>query len=162
MLVRMKDDYDGPEPSANSVAALNLLRLWQITNRTGWRDKADATFGAFSDRLRSQGTAVPQLAAALEFSLSKPKQIIIAGEPGAADTKAILRLVFDRFIPNKVLLLADGGAAQRQLAGWQPAIESITRRNGRATAYICEDYVCRLPTSDPGIAAQLLDGTWKP
>jgi uncharacterized protein YyaL (SSP411 family) len=162
VLVRMKDNYDGPEPSANSVAAMNLLRLWQVTDRRGWRDKADATFATLSGRLESQGTAVPQLAAALDFSLSKPRQIIVAGEPGAADTKAMLRLVHERFIPNKVLLLADGGAAQEQLARWLSVIGSITRRNGKATAYICEDYVCQLPTSDLGIAAQLLDGTWKP
>ena len=162
VLVRMKDNYDGPEPSANSVAAMNLLRLGQMTDRKEWLGKADATFATFAERLGSQGTAVPQLAAALDFSLSKPKQVIIAGEPGAADTKAMLRLVHERFIPNKVLLLADGGAAQEQLAGWLPVIGNITRRNGRATAYICEDYVCQLPTSDLAVAAQLLDGTWKP
>jgi uncharacterized protein len=162
VLVRMKDNFDGPEPSANSVAAMNLLRLWQVTDRGDWLDKANATFAMFAERLGSQGTAVPQLAAALDFSLSKPKQIIIAGERGAADTKAMLRLVHERFIPNKVLLLADGAAAQEQLTRWLSIMGSITRRNGEATAYICEDYVCQLPTSDLGIAAQLLDGTWKP
>jgi uncharacterized protein YyaL (SSP411 family) len=162
LLVRMKDNYDGSEPSANSVAAMNLLRLSQVTDRKDWRDKADATFAAFAQRLGSQGTAVPQLATALDFSLSKPKQIIIAGEPGAADTNAMLRLVHERFIPNKVLLLADEGAGQEQLARWLSVVGSITRRNGRATAYICEDYVCQLPTSDVAVAAQLLDGTWKP
>ena len=162
VLVRMKDNFDGPEPAANSVAAMNLLRLWQVTDRQDWRDKADGTFAAFAERLSTQGTAVPQLAAALDFSLSKPKQVIIAGEPGAPDTNAMLRLVHERFIPNKVLLLADGGAGQQQLARWLSVLESITRRNGRATAYICEDYVCRLPTSDLTVVAQLLDGTWKP
>jgi uncharacterized protein YyaL (SSP411 family) len=162
VLVRMKDNFDGPEPSANSVAAMNLLRLWQVTDRVDWRDKANATFAAFAGRLASQGTAVPQLAAALDFSLSKPKQVIIAGEPGAPDTNAMLRLVHERFMPNKVVLLADGGAGQQQLARWLSVVGSITRRNGRATAYICEDYVCQLPTSDLAVAAQLLDGTWKP
>ena len=162
VLVRMKDNYDGPEPSANSVAAMNLLRLWQVTDREAWRNKADATFAAFADRLGSQGTAVPQLGAALDFSLSKPKQVVIAGEPGAADTKAMLRLVHSRFIPHKVLLLADGAGGQEQLARLLSVIGSITRRDGKATAYICEDYVCQLPTTDLGTAAQLLDGTWNP
>ena len=162
VLVRMKDNYDGPEPSANSVAAMNLLRLWQVTDREAWRNKADATFAAFADRLGSQGTAVPQLGAALDFSLSKPKQVVIAGEPGADDTKALLRLVHSRFIPHKVLLLADGAGGQEQLARLLSVIGSITRRDGKATAYICEDYVCQLPTTDLGTAAQLLDGTWNP
>ncbi|MBI4484892.1 MAG: thioredoxin domain-containing protein [Acidobacteria bacterium] len=162
VLVRMKDDYDGAEPSPNSVAAMNLLRLWQMTDRQDLRKKADVTFAALAGRLGPQGAAVPQLVAALDFSLSKPKQIVIAGEPGAADTRAMLRLVHDRFIPNKILLLADGGPAQQQLAQNLPFLKGVSRKDSRATAYICENYVCRLPTADLGIAAQLLDGTWKP
>ncbi len=162
VLVRMKDDYDGAEPSPNSVAAMNLLRLWQITDRQDLRKKADATFTALADRLESLGATVPQLVTALDFSLSKPKQIIIAGEPGATDTRAMLRLVHNRFVPNRVLLLADGGAAQQQLAQWLPFLKSVRRKDGRATAYICEDYVCQLPTADLRVASQLLDGTWKP
>jgi hypothetical protein len=162
VLVRMKDDYDGAEPSPNSVAAMNLLRLWQMTDGEALRKKADATFAALADRLGPQGAAVPQLVAALDFSLSKPKQIIIAGEPGASDTRAMLRLVYDRFIPNKILLLADGGPDQQQLAQRLPFLKSVSRKGGRATAYICENYVCQLPTADLGVAAQVLDGTWKP
>jgi uncharacterized protein YyaL (SSP411 family) len=112
--------------------------------------------------LSLKGAAVPQLSAALDFSLSKPKQIVIAGEPGALDTRAMLRLVHDRFIPNKIVLLADGAAAQRQLAEWLPFVEGIRRKNGQATAYICENYVCLLPTTDVRVAARLLDDTWKP
>lgn len=162
ILVRMKDDYDGAEPSPNSVAAMNLLRLWQMTDRQELRKKADATFAALADRLGPQGAAVPQLVAAFDFSLSKPKQIIIAGDPGASDTRAMLRLVHDRFIPNKILLLADGGPGQQQLAQWLPFMKSVSRKGGRATAYICENYVCQLPTADLHVTAQLLDGTWKP
>ncbi|MGH9162260.1 MAG: thioredoxin domain-containing protein [Vicinamibacteraceae bacterium] len=162
LLWRMKEDYDGAEPSPNSVAAMNLLRLWQMTDREDWREKADATFAAHADRLRQQPAAVPQLIAALDFSLSKPKQIIIAGRAGAEDTRAMLRLVHDRFIPNKILLLADGGAGQRQLARWLPFVEGVSRKDGKATAYICEDYVCQLPTADLEVAARLLDGTWTP
>jgi uncharacterized protein YyaL (SSP411 family) len=158
ILVRMKEDYDGAEPSPNSVAAMNLLRLWQMTDRKEWHDKADATFRAQAVQLTQPGAIVPQLAVALNFSLSKPKQIVIAGEPGAADTRALLKLVHDRFIPNKILILADGGAAQAQIAQWLPFVKTMDRRGGKATAYICEDYACKLPTADPQTAARLLDG----
>ena len=157
ILVRMKDDYDGAEPSPNSVAAMNLLRLWQMTGRKEWRDEADATFGALAARLTEAGASVPQLAVALDFSLSKPRQIVVAGEPGAPDTRALLRLVHDRFIPNKILLLADAGPGQEQLARWLPFVAGMSRRDGRATIYICENYVCRLPTADVQTAARLLD-----
>ena len=70
----------------------------------------------------------------------------------------MLRLVHDRFMPNKILLLADGGPAQVQLAQWLPFIKSMDRRGGKATAYVCEDYACKLPTSDLQTAARLLDG----
>jgi uncharacterized protein YyaL (SSP411 family) len=157
VLVRVKEDYDGAEPSPNSVSAMNLLRLWQMTGRRPWRDKADATFKAQAWQLTQPGAMVPQLAVALSFSLSKPRQIVIAGEPGAADTKAMLKLVHDRFIPNKILLLADGGLGQARIAEWLPFIKTMDRMDGKATAYICEDYACKLPTADLRTAARLLD-----
>ena len=158
LLARVKEEYDGAEPSGNSVAAMNLLRLWQITNRKAWRDKADATFAALSARLARSGAALPQLAAALDFARSTPRQIVIAGDPQAADTAVLVRLVHERFMPNKILLLADGGAGQAQLAALAPFVAGMDRRNGRATIYVCEHYACRLPTSDPKTAARLLYG----
>ena len=155
--MQTREDYDGAEPSPNSVAAMNLLRLSQVTDRQVWREKADKTFGVFARLLQTQPEALPQLVAALDFRLSKPKQIVIAGQPNAPDTRVLLRLVHGRFIPNKVLLLADGAQGQKQLAQWLPFLESVTRKQGRATAYICENYVCRLPTADPEVVARLLD-----
>ena len=157
LLARMKEDYDGAEPAANSVAAMNLLRLWQLTENDAWRARADATFRALSGRVARSGSAVPQLVAALDFWQSVPKEIVIAGDPAASDTKALLRLVHDRFIPNKVLALADGGPTQDELARVVPVVAEKTRRNGRATIYICKNYACRLPTTDPAVAARLLD-----
>jgi uncharacterized protein YyaL (SSP411 family) len=157
VIARAKEERDGAEPAGNSVAAMNLLRLSQVTGRPAWRDKADATFTALSVRFTRSAAALPQLAAALDFATSKPKEIVIAGDPAAADTHALLRLVHDRFIPNKVLLVADGGARQAELTPLVPFLGNMTRRNGRATIYVCENYACRLPTSDPATAARLLD-----
>ena len=158
ILIRMRDDYDGAEPSANSVAAMNLLRLSQMTSRSPWRKHADRLFTAFGERLQSNPETMPQLVAALDFSLAKPKQIVIAGDPGAPDTRALLRLVHGRFLPNKIVFLADGAKGQEQLAEWLPFLQGVVRLQGRATAYVCEDYVCKLPTSDPEVVARLLEG----
>jgi uncharacterized protein YyaL (SSP411 family) len=68
----------------------------------------------------------------------------------------MLRLVHERFIPNKFLMLADGAAGQRQIARWLPFVDSIRQKEGKATAYICENYVCKLPTADLKVAAELL------
>ncbi len=157
ILLRTREPYDGVEPSPNSVAAMNLLRLWQITDKQGYKDKADKTLAAFAPRLEQMPEAMPYMMSALDFSLAKHRQIVIAGAPGADDTRALLRMVWQRYIPNRVLLLADGAEGQRQLARWLPLLANVTRKQGRATAYICENYVCNLPTADPQTAAHLLD-----
>jgi uncharacterized protein YyaL (SSP411 family) len=160
VLLRMKEDYDGAEPSPNSVAALNLLRLSQMIDpdRGGaeFRQMAELTLAAFGARLEQIPTALPQMLCALEFSLSKPKQIVIAGKPGAPDTRALLRVVHERFIPDKILLVADGGAGQKTLAQFLPSLDSVTMKDGKATAYVCENYTCRLPTNDAAEMAKLL------
>jgi uncharacterized protein YyaL (SSP411 family) len=157
LLSRTRQAYDGAEPSPNSTAAMNLLRLAQFTDRAEWRDKAYKTLSAFSARLQFDPEAVPGLASALDFRLAQTKQILIAGDPTAKDTRALLRQVNMRFLPNKILLLADGAAGQRQLARWLPFVAGAHRMKGGATAYVCEDYVCKLPTADPQVMARLLE-----
>jgi uncharacterized protein len=158
VIARAKEEYDGAEPSANSVSAMNLLRLWQLTERPEWRQRADATFRALSVRVGRSPSALPQLLAALDFARSRQKQIVIAGDRNAADTRALLRVVHQRFIPNKVLVLADNATAQSGLASLVRMIDGKGMQEGRATIYVCENYVCRLPTTDPRVASRLLDG----
>jgi len=157
LLSRTREGYDGAEPSPNSTAAMNLLRLAQFTDRADWRNKAEETITAFAARLQSDPEAVPALASALDFRLAPKKQILIAGDSKSLDTRELLRQVNSRFLPNKILLLADGGAGQEQLARWLPFVAGAHRTKERATAYVCENYVCKLPTTDPRVVAQLLD-----
>jgi uncharacterized protein len=156
VLFRMRDEYDGAEPSGNSIAAMNLLRLSQMTGREEWAQKADRTFIAFSNRIEESPDVLPQMMAALDFSLSKPKQIIIAGAPAASDTRRLLRLIHQRYLPRKFLMVVDGGPGQQNISKWLPFVGSMQRKDGKATAYICQDYVCKLPTADPEVAARLL------
>ena len=157
VLSRTRESYDGAEPSPNSTAAMNLLRLAQFTARYEWRDRAQKTIYAFAARLQSDPDGVPALASALDFRLAQTKQILIAGDPTSQDTHELLRQVRTRFLPNKILLLADGGTGQKQLARWLPFVEGAHRMQDRATAYVCENYVCKLPTTDPDVLARLLD-----
>ena len=157
ILLRMKEDYDGAEPSANSASVLNLLRLAQMTDNEEWRREAEKGIAVFSARLETFPQAMPQMLAALDLYLSKPKQIILAGTPGAADTRAILEVVHGRFIPNKIILLADGAEGQKELSQLLPVISTMTPLKGKATAYVCENYTCQLPTSDPAVVARLLE-----
>ncbi len=156
VLLRIKDDYDGAEPAPNSIAALNLLRLAQMTDIPHCRERADKTLAAFARQLTRAPHAMPQMMAAFDYHLDKPKQIIIAGDPDSQDTQDLLRQVHARFIPNKILMLADGADGQQTLARHFEFIASLDRIDGRATAYVCENNVCKLPTTAPTQLAEQL------
>ncbi|MBI2821463.1 MAG: thioredoxin domain-containing protein [Acidobacteria bacterium] len=158
ILIRMKEDYDGAEPSPNSVAVLNLLRLSQMSDNKKWHEMAEKSIQAFGKRLAESPQAMPQMMVAVDFHLDKPRQILIAGDSKASDTQAIAREVHRRFIPNKIVVLVDGGAAQQRLAATLDVLNSLRRIDGKATAYICENYVCHRPTNDLAVVAELLDG----
>src|ERR1700675_1077921 len=157
LLSRTREAYDGAEPSPNATAAMNLLRLSQFTARAAWRDEAQKGISAFAARLQSDPESLPALASALDFRLAQTKQILIAGDPTSQDTRELLRQVNTRFLPNKILLLADGGAGQQQLAVWLHFVAGAHRIKQRATAYVCQKYICKLPTSDPQVMALLLE-----
>jgi uncharacterized protein YyaL (SSP411 family) len=151
LVLRVKEDYDGAEPSGNSVAAMNLLRLARMTNRPEFRDAAERTFAAFGTRLSHAPVAVPQMLAACEFALAEPREIVFAGERGSPAMDALLRELHLRFIPNRVVMLAD-----RSLAAWAPGIEGMTAPAGSASVYVCRNYACQLPVSEPSQFAELI------
>ncbi|MCI0446822.1 thioredoxin domain-containing protein, partial [bacterium] len=156
ILMRTKESYDGAEPTGNSIAILNLLRLSQMTGNQKYQNMAEQSLAYFGQRLEKAGEGSPQLLVALDFSLSKPKQIIIAGRSNDPLTNELLREVHSKYIPNKILLLADGQEGQNTLASYIPFIKNVTMMKGKATAYICENYTCKLPTSDRKTVAKLL------
>ncbi len=148
LLFRTREDYDGAEPSGNSVAARNLLRLAEMTNKPAWRHKAEQILEFFGTRLRRHPQAMPELLAALDFYLQKPLQIIIAGPREREDTRAMRRELHREFIPNKIVLLVDGADSQQFLGRSLPFIRELKRLEGKATVYVCQDYACQLPTND--------------
>ena len=156
ILLRQKEDYDGAEPSPNSISALNLLRLAQIKNAPEFAAQAKKTFDAFSGRITRGPVTVPQMLVALDFSLAKPRQIVIAGPRDSAATRALLREVHARYLPGKILLLADGAAGQKWLGERLEFIQTVVPINGQPAAFVCEDFVCQLPTSDAAKLRELL------
>ncbi len=158
LLVRIREQYDGAEPAGNSVAALNLLRLAEMTDNEEWRGEAERIFDSVAQTLEQRPMVMPQMVAALDFSLSKPLQIVLASRPGDPDGERLARQVFDRFLPNKVVLHIDGGEVQKDLAELLPFVENLTMLEGRPTAYVCRDYVCSLPATDPQVLAGQLSG----
>jgi uncharacterized protein len=156
VILRVKDDYDGAEPSGNSVALMNLLRLTQMTNRDDFRQSAARTLAAFEQRLALAPSALPQMLAACEFLLSHPRQIVIAGARGAEDTQALIAAVHARFLPNRVLLLADSDETRARLSAGAPEIASMRAVAGGAAAYVCRDFACQPPVSSVPALVELL------
>ncbi len=157
ILLRLKSDYDAAEPSPNSISVRNLLRLARMTDDQRYHDQAAKTLKAFSHRLMENPDAMPLLAAAADFYLETPTQIIIAGRPETPDTQAILDVVRARFMPNKILMLADGIGGQDDAGRHFKFIAGLKMLNGQATAYLCENNACQSPTTDPDMLAKLLD-----
>jgi uncharacterized protein YyaL (SSP411 family) len=156
-LVRMKEGKDGAEPSVNSVAALNLLRLGSLFDDATYRGQGEKTLRAFGDQIRRSPSSFPQMLVAADWLNSPPRQIVIAGRADAPDTGALLEEMNRHFIPRKVVILAEGGPGQqyfgRQLEFFRalPASPPVP-----ALAYVCQDFTCRLPTSDVATFAGLL------
>jgi uncharacterized protein len=140
LILRAKENYDGAEPSGNSVATLALLKLGAITGRATFTAAAEKTMHLFAARLQQMPQAVPYMLSALDFSLQEPKRAVVAGEPGSAKARDLLRAIHSVYQPNKVVLGNQGPV--EQFARTLPA------KNG-PVVYLCTGNACQAPTSDP-------------
>jgi len=156
ILLRMKEDNDGAEPAASSVAALNLLRLAQIRADDSYRGRAEKTMSAFSETLARVPSAMPQMLVAVDFASSKPQQIVIAGARNADETRALLREVHQHFLSNKIVLLADGAEGSAFLAEKLDSLGAMNQVDGKPTAYVCENFACQAPVNDPAALRPIL------
>ncbi|XP_016531318.1 spermatogenesis-associated protein 20 isoform X2 [Poecilia formosa] len=159
VLLRLKEDQDGAEPSANSVSASNLLRLSHYTGRQEWLQKSQQLLAAFSDRLTSIPIALPEMVRALMAQHYTLKQIVICGQRESSDTAGLLAAVNSLFSPFKVVMHTDGNP-ESFLCQRLPALTSMTQLDAAATAYVCQDLTCSLPVTEPQeLRRLLLDGT---
>ncbi len=148
ILLRMKEDNDSAEPAASSVAALNLARLAAIRSDTELLARAKKTVNAFARQLSHFPSALPQMLVAFDFLEGSPRQIVIAGDSDSPETKALLAEVHRHFLPNRVLLLADGGEGQSYLGETNEAIRAMSMVGGKPAAYVCENFACKAPVAD--------------
>ena len=150
VLVRMKEDYDGAEPSPTSVAALNLLTLGHLTGERAYADRATEAIASFGGRLDEQGRAVPLMAAALSTSIAGGEQIVMVGRRGAEDTTAMWTAANRKYRPFAVMTLVDP-SQQAALAVHMPWIAQMKMIDGKATAYVCRGFACDAPSTDPAV-----------
>jgi uncharacterized protein YyaL (SSP411 family) len=156
VFVRMKDDNDGAEPAASSIAALNLLRLSQIYDDPQMAERAKKTIDAFATILLQFPSGMPQMLVAVENSLGKPRQIVIAGKKGLSETKALLKEVHRHFLPNTIVILADAIEGQKYLGERNEAVRAMSLVEGKPAAYVCENFTCKAPVTDVKRLSDLL------
>ncbi|XP_072397894.1 spermatogenesis-associated protein 20 [Diabrotica undecimpunctata] len=158
ILVRGKEVQDGAEPSGNSVSVHNLLRLSVYLHRQDLHQKAEKILKGFSDMLERVPIALPEMTSALLFYHNSPTQVFIAGAKEDTNTQALLDVLRSRFIPGRILAVADGptGAAgllyrrHEHLSHMRPV-------GGKPAAYVCRNFACALPLTEPAELATSLD-----
>lgn len=149
LLVRSKEIYDGAIPSGNSVAAMNLLRLGHMTGSSDFLSKSNQIIKAFSVSVKQYPAAHCQFMVALEFALNPNYEVVIVGKPQGKDTHAMLSALRNSFIPEKVVLFKPADQnANAEIVRLAPFTKSMVATDGYATAYVCQRFVCKLPTTD--------------
>lgn len=136
--LRLREDYDGAEPSANSVSAINLQRFAWMLHDNACAERATRVIRSFESILQGMPTAIPKMLCALDMHLSAPRQFVIAGARSAADTEALAHAVRRKFIPHRVLVFAED----------TPDTRAMKPVDGRAALYICENFACQAPVTE--------------
>ena len=147
LILRIKDDYDGAEPSGNSVATLALLQLAAITARNDFREAAEATLQLFATRLQKQPAGLAFLLHALDFWLDEPRRVVIVGDASSEHFSKLLRATLSVYQPNKIILGNPGAV--------EPSAKTLAANNS-PTAFVCTGNACQPPTGNAEILRQQL------
>jgi uncharacterized protein YyaL (SSP411 family) len=153
VLVRLKEDYDGAEPTASSISVLNLLTLSHLIERSEWGHRIEKTLRLFGERLEQIGRAVPMMAAALSTYHAGMRQIVIVG---GRDADALARVSMLTYRPFSIVLRITA-AEQEQIRGLLPWLAAMHPVDGAAAAYVCENFTCRQPVTAPAELQRMLD-----
>jgi uncharacterized protein YyaL (SSP411 family) len=139
---------DDSLPSANSVALLALLRLNRMTGNPEYETMAEAIALRYPPHVVPEAIRYASFLSAMDFSQGPSFEVVIAGDPAAADTRAMLRALRRRLIPNMVVILRPTDAKDPEIVRLAPFTEFQVALDGKATAYVCRDFACSLPTTD--------------
>ena len=152
LITREKPSSDTAEPSGNSVQLLNLVRLQEFTTDDRYRQRAEHAFEAFSDVLAQSPAAVSEMLLAVDFHLDTPKEIVIVVPHAREEAESLLDELRATFLPNRILAVVTENELDRH-AALIPLLEGKVARDGKPTAYVCENRICDLPTTDPAVFA---------
>ncbi len=176
IVLRLKEDYDGAEPAPSSVGTMNLLRLGtvfdrvaagstvgqsgglagQVSNQASYRERGRQALLAFQGQWSGAPQAMPQMLCALELALESPRHVVLAGDPAAADFRALAAVLHEKAGPHRAILAVTGDADRQWLAARAPWLAEMRPQSGRATAYVCEEFSCQAPVTAPAELRSLL------
>jgi uncharacterized protein YyaL (SSP411 family) len=156
VLLRMKEDYDGAEPAASSVAVANLLRLVHLAPDAAAATRIERTLARGGLAIGQAARAVPHMLAGLATYHAGLRQVVIVGAPGAPDTQELHDVVARHYLPFTICVPVAPGHEQGRLAHLLPFLASLPARDDRATAYVCHGFACPTPATDRETLARQL------
>ena len=158
VLLRLKEDYDGAEPAAGSMAVLNLLALTHLAPDEERLAKAERTLARLGPRVGTAARALPMMLCALSAWHAGLSQIVIAGDRGAAETRALMRELAAHYLPFALVVPVEPGPKGEAAGNALSFLSGMTPR-GSAAAYVCRDFTCQQPVTTAEAFAALLEGT---
>ncbi len=150
IVLRLREDYDGAEPAPSSVAAMNLLRLAALFHDRARAERGERCIEAFRAQWTHTPQGMPQMLCALELALEPPRHAVLVGDPSADDFRALAAGLHERLGPRRTVLAITSESDRTWWSARAPWLASVTKREGRATAYLCEEYTCRAPITESG------------
>jgi uncharacterized protein YyaL (SSP411 family) len=159
LLMRTKDFYDSALPSGNAMAILNLFRLSEFTSDQSLKELGLETLEQLSGSLSQAPSAFAQSLIALDFMLSSPMEIAVIGAKEDPGTRSMIWAVRKPFSPGKIVAWSPGG--DKNAVKEIPFLEGKIAIEGRPTAYICRNYTCKKPLTDPAEVKKVLTGKEK-
>jgi uncharacterized protein len=154
VILRLKEDYDGAEPAASSMAVLNLLTLAHLVDQPDLHDRIEKTLKMFGSRLGQMARGVPMMMAALSTYHARRSQVVIVGM--RQEARPLFEEAAAQYRPFSLVVPVAPGAMQTALARALPFIGAMEMRDGRPTAYVCRDFTCGEPVTDAAaLRAQL-------
>ncbi len=154
LISRPKDSMDNATPAGNSVAVDVLLRLAAFTGEEEYRQRADDYLRPVADVMAQHPQAFGHVLGALDFALSPVKEFAIIGNPSEAGTLSLLEVINGRYLPNSVLACADPAASAAVQA--VPLLADRPLKEGKATAYVCQNFACLAPVNTAEELEQLV------
>ncbi len=148
VLLRLKEEHDGAEPSANSVSALNVLALGHLTGDPALMGQLERAAGRHGARLGGLARVLPFLMSVVSMIQAGVQQVVLVGPRGAEGTRRLRQVLARAYRPFTLTVQVEPGEHQASVAELLPFVRAMDMRGGHATAYVCRDFTCQEPVSD--------------